>query len=93
MVCFREKTIQELKDACFVITMALLFTTAFTILFMWIGALDVTDTILYTIKLYVKASYIMLSISLAIFIIEIIYAIDNCLLRIKQLTSYQIQDQ
>jgi len=93
MIYMREKMIQDVKDACFVLTMCLLVTTLFTVLFMWIGLIDTNEAVMYTIKLYVKASYIMLSISLAVVIIEVINAVNIASLRIKQLTSYQIQDQ
>ena len=85
--------VKELKYACFIITISIILVTLFTVLFVWIDVVETNDAILFIVKMYVRASYIILSIALAIVIIKIIDIINSGILRIKQLTEYQKQDQ
>ena len=85
--------VKELKYACFIITISAVLATLFTVLLVWIDVVETSDSILFIVKMYIRASYIILSGVFAIVIIKIIDAINAGILRFKELTAYQKQDQ
>ncbi len=86
-------TIQELKWACFIITISIVLATVLATLFVWTDLVETNDAILFIAKMYITSSYVMMSVALTIVVIKIIGLTNSGITRINQLMAYKPPDQ
>lgn len=92
MIRARE-TIKLLKYACLIITISIILATLLATLFVWIDIVETNDAILFIAKMYIRVSYVMMSVALTIVVIKIIDLINSGILKINRLTAYKPPDQ